>query len=52
MGNLLNIIAVLLFISWVIGYWAFSLGAMVHLLLVAAFVSFMLRVIFGSWITK
>jgi hypothetical protein len=48
MGNLLYLVAVILIILWAIGYFAFSLGALIHVLLVFALISILLRVIGGS----
>jgi predicted ferric reductase len=47
MGNLLYIIAVILVISWAIGYLGFNLGGIIHILLVIAVISILLRVIQG-----
>jgi len=47
MGNLLYIIAVVLIISWAIGFFAYSVGAIIHLLLVIALIAILLRVIQG-----
>jgi hypothetical protein len=48
MGNLLYIIAVILIIFWTIGFFVYSAGAIIHILLVLAFISILLRVIQGS----
>ncbi len=48
MGNLLYIIAVILIIFWAIGLFVYSAGAVIHILLVLAVVSIILRVIQGS----
>ncbi len=47
MGNLLYIIAVILVIAWAIGFFAYSLGGIVHILLVIALIAIILRVIQG-----
>jgi hypothetical protein len=47
MGNLLYIIAVVLLICWAIGFFAYSAGGIIHLLLVIAIISILLRVIQG-----
>jgi hypothetical protein len=47
MGNLLYIIAVFLLIIWAIGFFAYSAGGIIHILLVIALVSILLRVIQG-----
>lgn len=48
MGNLLYIIAVLLILFWAIGYFAYSAGGLIHILLVIAVIAVLLRVISGS----
>jgi Family of unknown function (DUF5670) len=52
MGNLLYIIAVVLIISWVIGFFAYSAGAVIHILLIIAAVSILLRIIQGNKVIK
>ncbi len=47
MGNLLYIIAVILIIGWAIGFFAFNVGAIIHILLVIAVIAILLRVIQG-----
>jgi len=48
MGNLLYLIAVLLIIGWAIGFVGFHLGGLIHILLVIALISIILRVIQGN----
>jgi hypothetical protein len=48
MGNLLYIIAVLLVISWAIGFLAYGVGGIIHLLLVIALIAILLRIIKGN----
>lgn len=48
MGNLLYVIAVILVLFWAIGFFAYSAGAIIHLLLVIAVVAVLLRVIQGN----
>ncbi|MEP7322157.1 MAG: lmo0937 family membrane protein [Saprospiraceae bacterium] len=48
MGNLLYIIAVILVISWAIGFLGYHAGGIVHLLLVIAIVAVLLRIIQGG----
>ncbi|HRZ96998.1 MAG TPA: lmo0937 family membrane protein [Paludibacter sp.] len=48
MGNILYIIAVILIIAWAIGFFTFSLGAIIHILLVFAIISFLVRIISGD----
>jgi hypothetical protein len=47
MGNLLYIIAVILLIAWAVGFFAYSAGGIIHILLVIAIVAVILRVIQG-----
>ncbi|HBZ68009.1 MAG TPA: lmo0937 family membrane protein [Bacteroidales bacterium] len=47
MGNLLYIIAVFLIIAWLIGFLAFNVGGLLHILLVIAVIAILLRLIQG-----
>jgi hypothetical protein len=47
MGNLLYIIAVILIIAWAIGFFAYSAGGIIHILLVIALIAIIFRVIQG-----
>jgi len=47
MGNLLYIVAVVLIIAWAIGFIGYSMGGMIHILLVIAVIAIILRVIQG-----
>jgi len=47
MGNLLYAIAVILIIAWAVGFFAYSAGSIIHLLLVIAIIAIILRVIQG-----
>jgi hypothetical protein len=47
MGNLLYIIAVILIIGWLIGFFAYSAGGIIHILLVIALIAIIIRVIQG-----
>jgi Family of unknown function (DUF5670) len=47
MGNLLYIVAVILIIGWLLGYFAFHVGGLIHVLLVIAVIVILLRVIQG-----
>lgn len=47
MGNLLYTIAVILVIFWAIGFFAYSVGSIIHILLVIAVVAIILRIIQG-----
>ncbi len=48
MGNLLYIIAVILVISWAIGFFGYHAGNIVHILLVIAIVAVLLKLIRGT----
>ncbi|HSY60525.1 MAG TPA: lmo0937 family membrane protein [Cytophaga sp.] len=48
MGNLLYIIAVVLILFWAIGFFAYSAGGIIHVLLVIAIIAILLRVIQGN----
>jgi len=48
MGSLLYIIAVILVIAWAIGFFAFSAGYIIHILLVIAVIAILFRIIRGN----
>jgi len=50
MNNILYTIAIVLIIMWAIGFFAYSAGAMIHILLVIAIVAILLRLIQGKQI--
>jgi hypothetical protein len=52
MGNILYVIAIILLIFWAIGYFSYSAGALIHILLVIAVIAILLRVISGRKIMK
>lgn len=47
MKDLLYIIAVILIIAWAIGFFGFSAGGIIHVLLVIAVIAVLVRVIQG-----
>jgi hypothetical protein len=47
MGNLLYVIAVILIVAWAIGFFAYSAGGIIHILLVIAIIAILFRVISG-----
>jgi hypothetical protein len=47
MGNLLIIVAIILIIGWAIGFFAFSAGNIIHILLVIALIAILYRIIRG-----
>jgi hypothetical protein len=48
MGNLLYTVAIILLILWAIGYVAFNVGGLIHILLVIAIIAVLFRVIQGK----
>ena len=48
MGNLLYAIAVILVIAWLIGFFAYNVGSIIHILLVIAIVAVLIRIIKGD----
>lgn len=47
MGNLLYVIAVIMVIGWAVGFFAYSAGSIIHILLVIAVVVVLMRIIQG-----
>ena len=52
MGNLLYTVAVVLIILWAVGFFAYSMGGIIHILLVIAVISIILRIIRGERIWR
>ena len=49
MGNILYVIAVILVIAWLLGYFAFHVtSGLIHILLVIAVVVFLIKLLGGS----
>lgn len=48
MGNLLYIIAMVLIIAWLIGFFGFNAGGIIHVLLVIAVIVIIVKVIQGK----
>jgi Family of unknown function (DUF5670) len=48
MSNLLYIVAVVLIIGWLLGFFVFHAGGIIHALLVIALIAIILRVIQGK----
>lgn len=48
MSNLLYTLAVILIIFWAIGFFAYSAGSLIHILLVIAIIAVILRIIKGK----
>lgn len=48
MGNLLYLIAVILIIGWLVGFFAYGAGGIIHVLLVIAIIAILFNVISGS----
>jgi len=47
MSDILYILAVILIIGWLLGYFVFSVGNLIHILLVVAIIAILLRLIRG-----
>jgi uncharacterized membrane protein YtjA (UPF0391 family) len=47
-GNLLYIVAVILIIAWAIGFFAYSAGGIIHVLLVIAIIAIVVKLIQGK----
>jgi hypothetical protein len=47
MSDILYILAVILIIGWILGYFVFSVGGLIHILLVVAIIAIVLRLIRG-----
>jgi hypothetical protein len=45
MGNLLYLVAVILVIGWLVGFFVFSVGGLIHILIPIAIVAVLLRII-------
>ena len=48
MGNLLYAIAVILLIAWALGFFVYSVGSIIHVLLVIAVIAIVLRLVRGE----
>jgi hypothetical protein len=48
MGNLLYVVAVVLLIGWALGFFVFSVGSIIHTLLVIALIAVLFQVIRGA----
>jgi hypothetical protein len=48
MGNLLYIVAVILIIGWAVGFFAFHVGWVIHLLVVIAIIAIVVKLIQGK----
>ena len=48
MNSLLYIIAVILLIGWVLGAFVFTVGKIIHILLVLAIIAILIRIIRGD----
>jgi len=47
MGCLLYVIAIILVIGWIIGFFGYSAGYLIHILLILAIIAVLLRIISG-----
>jgi hypothetical protein len=52
MSKLLYFIAIILVIIWVIGYFTFNAGDIIHILLIIAVIAILLRLIKGNKLDK
>lgn len=48
MSNLLYTVAIILVILWALGFFAFHLGGIIHILLVIAIIAILFRIIKGN----
>jgi hypothetical protein len=48
MSNLLYTVAVILLILWAVGYFAYNVGGIIHILLLIAVIAIILRLIQGK----
>lgn len=48
MSNLLYIVAVILIIGWILGFFVYSAGGLIHILLVIAIIAILIRIIRGG----
>jgi len=48
MGNLLYIIAVILIVGWLLGFFVFHAGGIIHILLVIAVIAVLVKIIQGK----
>ena len=48
MSDILYVVAVIMIVLWLLGYFIFSLGAIIHALLVIAVIMILLRLIRGG----
>lgn len=52
MNNLLYLVALILIIGWAVGFFAYSAGGLIHVLLVIAIIAVIMRIILGNRIIK
>lgn len=52
MNNLLYLVALILIIGWAVGFFAYSAGGLIHVLLVIAIIAVIMRIISGNRIIK
>jgi hypothetical protein len=48
MNNLLYLVAVILIISWALGFFVYNTGGLIHILLVIAIIAILFRIISGK----
>jgi hypothetical protein len=49
MRSILYIIAVVLVIGWIFGFFVYSVGGLIHILLILAVISILISLIRGRW---
>jgi hypothetical protein len=52
MSNLLYYAAIILILFWALGFFVYNIGALIHILLILALVSILLRIINGKNVMK
>jgi len=52
MTNLLYYVALILILFWALGFFVYNIGALIHILLILALVSILLRIINGKNVLK
>ena len=52
MGNLLYLVAVILVIMWLVGFYGYGVGGLIHTLIVIAIIAVLFNIIGGRRISK
>lgn len=48
MGNFLYLVTIVMIVLWAIGFFAYNVGAIIHILLLLALIAFLVRVMTGN----